>query len=156
VEQEKRMYFNQKVLEEIKNHAVEMYPDECCGIITGNKKHQTVHRCQNIQNRLHAEDLERYPRDARTAYAIDRTEAEKIYSDANNKNEDVIAFYHSHTEHDAYFSDVDTEVQTVFGEPEFPDALHIVISVRGKKICDMKCFKWDGEKNNFGFIDGCI
>jgi hypothetical protein len=37
----------------------------------------------------------------------------------------------------------------VFGEPEFPDALHIVISVMNKKIHDIKCFQWNREKQDF-------
>jgi len=49
-----------------------------------------------MQNILHEEDPEKHPRDARTAYFIDRKEAEKVFSDAKKKGEEVIAFYHSH------------------------------------------------------------
>jgi proteasome lid subunit RPN8/RPN11 len=150
------MRLGKKNLEEIKYHALETYPDECCGIITGNTHQQNVHRCQNIQNRLHAEDPARYSRDARTAYAIDRKVAEKIYADAKNNKEEIIGFYHSHTEHDAYFSDIDKEVQTVFGEPEYPDAIHIVVSIKGKNVCDIKCYKWDKVKKDFIFFQGCM
>lgn len=143
------MYISKKVIEEIFQHAINTYPEECCGIATGKRDKQTVYLCQNIQNRLHAEDPERYPRDARTAYAIDRNELERIISLAKNRGEEIIAFYHSHTEHDAYFSEIDKEVQTVFGEPEFPDAVHIVVSVRKRRVCDMKCFKWDKDKKDF-------
>jgi proteasome lid subunit RPN8/RPN11 len=152
----KTMHFTKEVIEEIFKHAIRAYPYECCGIITGNRAKQTVHACQNIQNRLHAEDPKRYPGDARTAYAIDRREAEMIYSEARKNKEEVLAFYHSHTDHDAYFSEIDKEVQTVFGEPEYPDAIHIVVSVRAGKVCDMKCFKWDGQRRDFISIEGCI
>jgi proteasome lid subunit RPN8/RPN11 len=144
---------NKQSIEEMFQHAIETYPDECCGIITGNSTKQTVHPCQNIQNRLHSEDPERHPRDARTAYAIDRKEAEKIYAEAKKNKEDILAFYHSHTDLDAYFSDTDKEVQIVFGEPEFPEAVHIVISVRARKVCDIKCFKWDWNKKDFIFLE---
>ena len=140
-------------IEEMFQHAIETYPDECCGIITGNSTKQTVHSCQNIQNRLYSEDPERHPRDARTAYAIDRKEAGKIYAEAKKNKEDILAFYHSHTDLDAYFSDTDKEVQIVFGEPEFPEAVHIVISVRARKVSDIKCFKWDRDKKDFIFVE---
>ena len=147
------MKLHQQSIKEMSQHAIETYPDECCGIITGNSTKQTVHLCENIQNRLHSEDPERHPRDSRTAYAIDRKEAEKIYAQAKKNKEDILAFYHSHTNIDAYFSDMDKEVQIIFGEPEFPNAVHIVISVRAKKVCDIKCFKWDRDKKDFIFIE---
>jgi proteasome lid subunit RPN8/RPN11 len=143
------MNVTKKTIEEMYRHALEMYPDECCGIVTGDSHDQMVHVCQNIQNRLHAEDPQKYFRDARTEYAMDRKEAERIFSSAKEQGKGVIAFYHSHTDHEAYFSETDKEAQTVFGEPEFPEALHIVISVKDRKIKDLKCFKWDRNKRDF-------
>ncbi|MBI4710770.1 MAG: M67 family metallopeptidase [Nitrospirae bacterium] len=139
------MKLTKNVIEAMYQHAMAEYPDECCGIVTGDKDNQTVHFCENIQNRLHAEDPAGYPRDARTAYVIDRKEFERIVSSAKEQGKEVIAFYHSHPEHESYFSEDDAAAQTVFGEPEFPGALHVVISVKNKKIHDMKCFKWDGQ-----------
>ena len=136
-------------LDRIFKHALEEYPDECCGIVTGSKNSYTVHRCNNIQNQLHAEDPARYPRDARTAYVIERSEFNGIVASAKEKEEEVTAFYHSHTEHEAYFSEEDLAAQTVFGEPEFPDSLHIVVSVMNGKIHDIKYFKWDRDLESF-------
>jgi proteasome lid subunit RPN8/RPN11 len=143
------MNITKETIEDIYSHALETYPDECCGIVTGKDAKQTVHKCVNIQNKLNADDPQRYPRDAKTAYAIDRTAAETIYTGAKEKGENVIAFYHSHIDCDAYFSQTDKEAQIVFGEPEFPAALQIVVSVIKKQVCGIKAFKWDGEKNDF-------
>lgn len=143
------MKIKKEVLEEIYRHAIEDYPYECCGIVTGNINTQTAHRCQNIQNELHTHDPERYPRDARTAYTIDRAEAERIYAKAKEKTEDILAFYHSHIDCEAFFSETDISAQTVFGEPEFPDAIHIVVSVVNRGINGIKCFKWDKDKGEF-------
>lgn len=139
----------ENVIQQMFKHALQTYPEECCGIVTGNEQNQTVHFCQNIQNRLHAEDQEGHPRDARTAYAIDRREMDKIIALAAKNREKIMAFYHSHTDHDAFFSETDYEAQTVFGEPEFPDALQLVISVKAGEIKDLKGFKWDREKKSF-------
>lgn len=143
------MIISEEIIRGIYKHAVEEYPNECCGIVTGNGEKQTLHQCVNIQNELHAEDPERHPGDARTAYAIDRKEADKIYADAAGRGETIMAFYHSHIDCDAYFSDTDIAAQTVFGEPEFPDALHLVVSVVERNILGMKCFRWDKEKGSF-------
>lgn len=147
------MIINKEIIKGICQHAVEEYPHECCGIVTDSAEKQILHRCINIQNELHAKDPERHPRDARTAYAIDRKEADKIYADAGKKEEEVFAFYHSHIDCDAYFSDTDIAAQTVFGEPEFPNALHLVVSVVERNILGMKCFKWNRGKESFVLID---
>jgi proteasome lid subunit RPN8/RPN11 len=142
--------FSRDDLDIIYRHAVLEYPFECCGIVTKKGARRTVHPCRNIQNTLHAEDPQRYPRDARTAYTIERAEAAAIFAAAARDAEDIAAFYHSHPDHDAYFSDEDLAVQTVFGEPEFPNALHIIVSVRMGAINGVKCFRWDGKG---GFIE---
>ena len=147
------MFISEEIIKGIYQHAVDEYPDECCGIVTGSAEKQTLHRCRNIQNELHAEDPQRHPRDARTAYAIDRKEADKIYADAGKRGEEVLAFYHSHIDCDAYFSDTDIAAQTVFGEPDFPNALHLVVSVVERNILGMKCFKWDKAKESFLLTD---
>ena len=148
------MKINKDIIDKIYEHSLKEYPDECCGIITGNGEIQTVHLCENIQNRMHAEDPARFPRDARTAYFIDRTAFDSIISSSLKKGEQVLALYHSHAEHEAYFSEEDVAAQTVFGEPEFPEAIHVVISVMDREIHDLKYFKWDGEKQVF-FSEEC-
>ncbi|MBI5664883.1 MAG: M67 family metallopeptidase [Nitrospirae bacterium] len=147
------MKLDRHIVEQIYKHAMEEYPFECCGIITGNSDKQTLHLCRNIQKSLHEEDPSRYPRDARIAYMIDRGEFNRTVSDAKEKGEEVIAFYHSHPEHGAYFSEEDHAAQTVFGEPEFPEALHLVVSVISRTVRDMKCFKWDGSVKAFRVVD---
>ncbi|GBD98310.1 cysO-cysteine peptidase [bacterium BMS3Abin07] len=149
------MRLNKSVIKKIYEHALKEYPDECCGIITGNSNVQTVHPCRNIQNMLHAEDPARYPRDARTAYFIERGEFDGIISSAKEKGEEIIAFYHSHTEHEAYFSEEDFAAQTVLGELEFPNALHVVLSVMNRKIHDIKPFMWDGNLQKFILVQNC-
>lgn len=150
------MKLQKNIIEKLYAHALKEYPFECCGIITGIDKERNVHECKNIQNRLHAEDPVGHLRDARTAYSIERGEFDGIIASARKQNEKIIAFYHSHPEHDAYFSEEDLAAQTVFGEPEFPDAVHIVISVMNGKIHDIQCYIWIGELQNFTAIEDCV
>ncbi len=154
--QSEDMKLNRESVDQIHAHALEEYPEECCGIVTGNNSAQRVHRCENIQNRLHAEDPAAFPRDARIAYVIDRSEFDGIIRSALEKKEDVIAFYHSHPEHEAYFSEEDLAAQTVFGEPEFPDSLQIVVSVIERKIQETRCFQWDRDMKHFTARTNCF
>lgn len=143
------MLITKSALEQIYLHARDEYPHECCGIVTSDGKVQTVHACHNIQNRLHEEDPRTYPRDARTAYMIDREEADRICSAADKKGETITAFYHSHVDCEAYFSQTDKDAQTVFGEPEFPEALQLVVSVLDGKVSGTKGYRWDRASGDF-------
>ena len=149
------MKLNKETIEKIYEHALQEYPFECCGVITGNADDQVVHICENVQNRLHSEDPVRFPRDARTAYFIERSKFDRIISTANENGDDIVALYHSHADHEAYFSEEDFAAQTVFGEPEFPDALHVVASVMNGKTNAIKCFKWDRDNGNFFVLEEC-
>jgi [CysO sulfur-carrier protein]-S-L-cysteine hydrolase len=136
-------------IEAISKQAVAEYPSECCGIVTGTASTQRVHPCRNRQDELHAKDPETHPRTSREAYDIDRNEMERIFADAAAKGEQVVCFYHSHIDCGAYFSEMDKEVLTVFGEPEFPDALHVVVSVQDRQVKGISGFRWGGAEQDF-------
>ena len=143
------MRLSQQSIDAISNQAVAEYPSECCGIVTGTASAQRVHPCRNRQDELHARDPEHHPRTSREAYDIDRNEIERIFADATAAGERVLCFYHSHIDCGAYFSKMDREVLTVFGEPEFPDAVHVVISVQDRQVKEISGFLWDGNKQDF-------
>ena len=85
-------------------------------------------RCRNIQNELHAKDPQRYPRDARTAYYIDPKDLLRI-GELEREGFDVAVIYHSHIDAGAYFSETDRRKALVGGEPAYPAATYVVISV---------------------------
>jgi proteasome lid subunit RPN8/RPN11 len=139
----------QASIEIITKQAIAEYPSECCGIVTGTAMSQRVHPCRNRQDELHAKDPEQHPRTSREAYDIDRNEMDRIFSDAAAKHEQVVCFYHSHIDCGAYFSKMDREVLTVFGEPEFPEAVHVVVSVQDRQVREISGYRWDGAKQDF-------
>ena len=143
------MRLSQEAIDTISKHTIAEYPSECCGIVTGEDTVLRVHALVNIQERLHAEDPGTHPRTSREAYAVDRNEVERIIGEAADRGESILAFYHSHIDCGAYFSPMDKEVQTVFGEPEFPDAVHIVVSVQQCAIHEIKGYLWDERKKDF-------
>ncbi len=139
-------------LDEIHRHAVEEYPFECCGIVIGKAGHNDqdiLFRCTNIQNKLHEMDPETFVRDARTAYNIDPKELMKILKEVDSKQLPIKVFYHSHPEHDAYFSEEDSRMALFDGEPVYPEANYLVVSVYNKKIRDQALFSWNPEIKTF-------
>ncbi len=143
---------SQDHLEEIRSHALDEYPEECCGIVIGfpeSTKDDILFRCTNIQNKLHKLDPETYPRDARTAYNMEPMEVVKIFSQAQSKGMVIKTFYHSHPEHDAYFSDEDKRMALLDGEPTYPEAEYLVVSVYSSKVKDEAWFAWDLQTKSF-------
>jgi [CysO sulfur-carrier protein]-S-L-cysteine hydrolase len=139
-------------LDEIHRHTIEEYPFECCGIVIGKvgKNDQDIlFRCTNIQNKLHKKDPKTFVRDARTAYNIDPMEFMKILKEAESKQLQIKVFYHSHPEHDAYFSEEDSRMALFDGEPTYPEARYLVVSVYDKKIRDQATFSWNPESKIF-------
>ena len=140
-------------LDQIHLHAVEEYPYECCGIVVGtpdDNRDNVVYRCENIQHKLHEKDPENFTRDARTAYNISALELQKLLSEAGSKGRVFKVLYHSHPEHDAYFSEEDTRMALFDGEtPIYPGTQYLVVSVYGEKVRDQALFGWNPGTKTF-------
>lgn len=139
-------------LQAIKQHSVEEYPHECCGVVLGlpgDPGKTRIQRCTNIQNKLHGQDPEKFPRDARTAYYIDPQELLKTFRDAEKEGLEVIGFYHSHPDHEAYFSQEDFRMAMLGDEPSYPNASYIVVSVFNRSVRDLAVFSWRPESRSF-------
>ena len=139
----------QKAWEGISHHAIETFPEECCGVILYNGRTDEVRRCKNIQNALHALDPESYPRNATIAYAMDPKELESIIDEAESTGAKIKALYHSHPNHEAYFSQEDKAFATPFGEPTYPESAQIVISIYDRVIKQISAYAWAQEKKDF-------
>jgi proteasome lid subunit RPN8/RPN11 len=88
-------------LEDIRRHAEESYPEECCGILIGrfSEDMRIVHvtlRCRNaaIESR-------------HTRYHIDPREVIRAQRDARGQGLEIVGFYHSHPDHPAQWSPTD-------------------------------------------------
>ena len=143
------MLLTQEAWNEISRHAQETFPEECCGVIFSARGADCVLRLKNIQNKLHALDPQTYPRTAAIAYAVDPLELESVIRQSEKKGQTLKAFYHSHPDHDAYFSDEDKAFASPFGEPTYPDAAQIVVAVYNRAVKVIRAFAWSDEKNDF-------
>jgi proteasome lid subunit RPN8/RPN11 len=143
------LFLSERAVEEIAQHARDTFPEECCGVILTNGTVDRVHRLKNIQNQLHALDPQTYPRTAAIAYAMDYKELELVLDDAKRKGARLKAFYHSHPNHDAYFSAEDKAFASPFGEPAFPGTAQLVVAVYGGSVKEMCAFAWSDQEKDF-------
>ena len=145
----REVHLDRSAWDEVARHAQETFPEECCGLIFSDGKSDRVRRVENIQNRLHALDPLTYPRTAVIAYAMDPRELEAILQEEDRAGAKLKAFYHSHPKHEAYFSAEDKAFATPFGEPTFPDAAQIVVSVYDASVKEAKAFVWSENRKDF-------
>jgi len=136
------------------SHAEREYPNECCGVIigkTGDSSKNEVRPGTNIQAQLKERYPELYQRGADTGYFLDPKELRAAFEDAAARGLDVIGFYHSHPNHDAYWSEEDHRAAMWAGtdEPSFPDAVHVVISIFDGKVRGAAAFVWDERERRF-------
>jgi len=125
------------------------YPDETCGFLFGTDDALEVHPMRNIQNELHEREPERFERTARTAYYFEPKDMARILAAREAAGVRFRAIYHSHPDHDAYFSETDSLAAAPFGEPNFPGVVYLVFSVRDGRVRDLKAFGWSTEHESF-------
>jgi [CysO sulfur-carrier protein]-S-L-cysteine hydrolase len=136
--------------EEIEKHALADYPDECCGLLVLTAEGAAVlHPCENIQNKLHAQDPEEHPRTAKTAYRMNDLQVARILKATEDEGGKLSAIYHSHIDCDAYFSEEDQAAAQFFGEPAYPGVTYLVVSVIDNEVKNRKAFSWNDQSGQF-------
>jgi len=126
------------------------YPAECCGVLLARSAppERALMPCRNIQDELHAQDPARHPRDSRTAYFIDPKDLLAI-GRREAQGYRVATIYHSHVDTGAYFSPTDRQNALINGEPAYPDAVYVVLSVLEGRVADAAAFVWDTSARDF-------
>ena len=146
-------------LEAMFAHAARDYPYECCGLLFGPAEPapavSEVAPIRNIQDRLHGEDPEHYPRDSRIAYVMDPEEHLHVTRAAESRGLVLKGFYHSHPDHDVYFSDEDRRLAAPppWDEPMFPGAAYVVMSVTRDGVAAASQFVWTADDSDYREVE---
>jgi proteasome lid subunit RPN8/RPN11 len=139
-----------RLLNEIYTHALEIHPEECCGLLTGKRagRFDAVHRCRNVMTLRHRENPVAYPRGGQYAFHMEGDDYVQVLKEAEAAGERVTGIYHSHVEAGAYFSDLDQEfaLQELF---PFPKVDHIVVSVVERVVKGVAAFRWVSSEGRF-------
>lgn len=143
------------VLDACKREALRTYPSEGCGFLIGPRRGVADEfvRVDNIQDKLHSKDAARFPRTSQTAYSIDPKVQDEIFTAAQARGREVTGIFHSHPDHDAYFSAEDKAMAAPWGEPLMPGLAYIVISVYNNSVKAVAQFYWDEARRDFVEVD---
>lgn len=140
-------------LREIVRQAEAGYPEEICGIVIGKPEAPDTYQVRPVRNVANQErqiDTAGFERDARTAYRMDDREVLRVLREADEAGWDVVTFYHSHPDHDAYFSAMDRDrALAATQEPLWPGATYLVVSVQDGRACEARYFAWDETRRDF-------
>jgi proteasome lid subunit RPN8/RPN11 len=143
----------ERVLREIVRHAEGGYPEEVCGMVIGRPGSPETYRVRpvaNVANREPQEDPGGRLRDARTAYKMDPLEQLRVLREADAEGWDAVLFYHSHPDHEAYFSAMDrARALAPDGVPLWPGATYLVVSVFDGQARAASQHAWDAQRRDF-------
>lgn len=147
------------ILEDMINHARELDPHECCGILAGLDGTVSKHyRITNILAKLSEQELERFegaklsdlkqlsPEErADIAFQMDAREMAQAQKDIRSKGIILQAFYHSHTFSPARPSITDITIAMEFEsyreKLNLPEPLHVIISLQHKANPDIRAYR---------------
>jgi len=140
------------VLHEVCSHALDVAPEECCGLVFGASEGEFNHaiRVTNMMNKMHASDPRAFPRDARHAYYMSEVEYLRAIEEAETRGERVSAIYHSHFRQGCYLSSDDLAFAQHPLFP-FPSAAQLVVSLLGQRIREVGIFE-PAENASLGFV----
>ena len=122
------------LLEEIKRHGIDSYPNECCGLIVGDYGRREVRKLFPLQNTHDESTLHRY--------RIDPKEHLQAGKQARATGLDVIGVYHSHPDSPGKPSEYDRA-------HAWPVYVYIIVSVLTGKAEDVKA--WTLREDGSGF-----
>ena len=120
--------------EEVRSHALDTYPEECCGALLGKGQHiQAAVRLQNSS-----------ARDRRTHFEVRPEELLEATVHARDLRLEILGIYHSHPDRDAYFSGEDLSGSC-------PWYYHLVVSVAAGVCGQAKCYR--AESSQTGAVE---
>ena len=139
-----------RLIAEVYAHAREGYPEECCGLLVGPEggAPTRIVRCANVQSARRARGDSELG--ARHAFWFDERELLGALRDAEHRGEVLAVIYHSHVDADAYLSHADVAgALGPSGDPLYPGAVQLVVSVREGRVHEAVCYPWDAERGRF-------
>jgi len=140
------------VLAELHAHALEGYPSESCGFVSGPTEDPArldgSQRQVNEADKFHALDPATFPRTSRTYFKINELKAARAFDEGDKSKRPIKVIYHSHCDAGAYFSAEDAATFASERQLMWPAAF-IVVSVMAGKVADTKLWVHVPGTNDF-------
>jgi [CysO sulfur-carrier protein]-S-L-cysteine hydrolase len=116
---------DRQVADAIVAHARRDHPDEACGIVAGPLGSGRAERVVEMTNALRS----------MTQYEFEPAEWRKVYREMDDRDEEAVVVYHSHTATEAYPSRTDVRYASQ------PDAHYVLVSTRDPHEVELRSFR---------------
>jgi proteasome lid subunit RPN8/RPN11 len=113
------------ILDAIVAHARRDHPDEACGVVAGPVGSDTPRRHVPMEN------AER----SSTFYRFDSMEQLRVWREMDDRGEEPVVIYHSHTATEAYPSRTDISLAAE------PEAHYLLISTREPEVAEVRSYR---------------
>ncbi|MBI4818245.1 MAG: Mov34/MPN/PAD-1 family protein [Deltaproteobacteria bacterium] len=128
-----------QLFEEIVSHARAEYPREACGLIAGPKGSSELTEARAIPN-VESQSI---------SFRMDDGERLRFLEDIGQRGLEERVIYHSHPDAGAYFSPEDRAAAVLDGTEVVPNAIHLVLSIRGGELADVAAFRFSKRDGQF-------
>jgi [CysO sulfur-carrier protein]-S-L-cysteine hydrolase len=115
----------QEIVDQITAHARADHPDEACGVVAGPIGSDRPERFVPMEN------AERSP----TFYRFDSLEQLKVWREMDDRDEEPVVIYHSHTATEAYPSRTDVSYASE------PNAHYVLVSTREENETEFRSYR---------------
>ncbi|WP_106398628.1 Mov34/MPN/PAD-1 family protein [Actinocorallia populi] len=115
----------QEIVDQITAHARADHPDEACGVVAGPIGSDRPERFVPMEN------AERSP----TFYRFDSLEQLKVWREMDDRDEEPVVIYHSHTATEAYPSRTDVSYAAE------PNAHYVLVSTREENETEFRSYR---------------
>jgi [CysO sulfur-carrier protein]-S-L-cysteine hydrolase len=106
-------------------HARRDHPDEACGIVAGPVGSGRAERVVEMTNAARS----------MTRYEFEPVEQLRVYRELDDRDEEVVVVYHSHTATEAYPSRTDVRYASQ------PDAHYVLVSTRDADAAELRSYR---------------
>lgn len=135
------------VRERVLGHVTAWFPKEACGLLVVGSDGPDAVLADNLLDREHERDPERFPRTGEDGYLLD---ARLVEIEAPRRGLEVVAIFHSHVRVGAYFSDEDrAQALAPWGDPLYPGVDYVVFDARDDGVHGYRTFTWSEEQGDF-------
>jgi proteasome lid subunit RPN8/RPN11 len=146
------LVIDERVLAAIQAHALECYPSESCGFISGPAHEPRLldvsERQLNEADKYHELDPVTFPRTSRTYFKMNEMRAARAFERGEQAGKPIKVIYHSHCDAGAYFSAEDAATFAADKQLMWPCAF-IVVSVMSGKLGETKLWVHVPDSNGF-------
>lgn len=125
------------MLDEIRRHGVDAYPEECCGVMIGTVDGGVTRVLRLVPAENTREDAARHNR-----YLIEPKTILRCQREARESGHDIVGYYHSHPDHPAVPSDFDRD-------HAWPDTSYLIVAVEKGRPVAARSWKLSDDRASF-------